>query len=130
MRVRTKAAPLRIKATGRHSLTHHRRESSRCPISGDVAVALWHLLVPKYTEPIRVGGRAISRVVVLHVPEPGGYAAHPHLLAIVVEILRGRIKYIDLPQLQLAVINFLGHAGIVLLIDVVDAAAITVADGE
>src|ERR1700737_2783096 len=78
----------------------------------------------------RVGGRAVSRVVVLHVPDVAGYPAHPHLLAIVVEILRGRSKYIDLPQLQLAVINVLGHAGIVLLVDVVDAAAITIAGGE
>src|SRR5216683_5991156 len=112
------------------SLAHHRRESSRCPVFGDVAVALWYLLVPKYFESGRVGGRAISGVVVLYVPDVAGYPAHPQLLAIVVEILRARFKHIDLPQLQLAVINVLGQTGIVLLVDVIDAAAITVAGGE
>src|SRR5216683_266708 len=124
------AAACFLSTNERSSLSHQHRQSSRCPVFGDVAVALWHLLVPKYSHSARVGGRAISRVVVLHVPRRGGYPAHPHLLAIVVELLRCRINHIDLPQLQLGVINVLGQTGIVLLVDVVDAAAITVAGGE
>src|SRR5216683_4152706 len=124
------AAACFLSTNERSSLSHQHRQSSRCPVFGDVAVALWHLLVPKYSHSARVGGRAISRVVVLHVPRRGGYPAHPHLLAIVVELLRCRINHIDLPQLQLGVINVLGQTGIVLLVDVVDAATITVAGGE
>src|SRR5229473_6242003 len=59
----TRAAAFLRTPNAESSLTHHRRESRGCRVFGDVAVALWHLLVPKYFESVRV--------VVLHVPEPG-----------------------------------------------------------
>src|SRR5713226_9266921 len=129
-RRRFRAAAFLSTPNAESRLTHNRRESRRRPVFGDVAVALWYLLVPKYFESGRVGGRAISGVVVLYVPDVAGYPTHPQLLAIVVEILRARFKHIDLPQLQLAVINVLGQTGIVLFVDVVDAATITVAGRE
>src|SRR6266849_10864102 len=129
-RRRFRAAALLSTPNAESNLTHNRRESRRCPVFGDVAEAIRYLLVPKYFEPGRAGGRASSRVVVLHVPDLEDYPAHPTLLAIVVEILRGRTNHIDLPQLHLGVINVLGQTGIVLAVDVVDAAAITVAGGE
>src|SRR6266849_4585603 len=129
-RRRFRAAAFLRSLNAESSLTHYCRESRRCPVSGEVAVAIWKFLVPKYFFPGRVAGRATTRVVILHVPDLEDYPAHPTLLAIVVEVLRVRTKDKDLPQLQLGVINVLGQVGIVLLVDVVDAATITVAGGE